>query len=33
MRIVLAVLMALHGLSHIVGFLGSWRLAAPEGTT
>jgi hypothetical protein len=30
-RIVLAVLMALHGLAHLVGFVGSWRLARLEG--
>jgi|SRR5215207_5312021 len=30
MRIVLAVLMAVHGMAHLVGFAGAWRLA-PEG--
>lgn len=29
MRIVLAVLMALHGVAHLVGFVVPWRLAAP----
>lgn len=28
MRIALAVLMALHGVAHLVGFAGSWQLAA-----
>ena len=28
MRIALAVLMALHGVAHMVGFAGSWQLAA-----
>ena len=26
MRIVLAVLLALHGIAHLVGFIGSWQL-------
>lgn len=30
MRIVLAILMVLHGVAHLVGFAGAWRLA-PEG--
>lgn len=37
MRIVLAVLMALHGVAHLPGFLVPWRLASlpemPYGTT
>ena len=32
MRIALAVLMALHGVAHLVGFVGSWQLAGPDGT-
>jgi hypothetical protein len=28
MRIALAALMALHGIAHLVGFAGSWQLAA-----
>ena len=28
MRIALAVLMALHGVAHMVGFAGSWQLAS-----
>lgn len=28
MRIVLAVVMALHGIAHMVGFAGAWQLAA-----
>jgi hypothetical protein len=31
-RIALAVLMALHGVAHLVGFVGSWQLAGPEST-
>lgn len=31
MRVVMAVLMVLHGAAHIVGFLTSWRLVTPEG--
>lgn len=31
MRIALAVRMALHGVAHAPGFVGSWRLAALEG--
>lgn len=31
MRIALAVLMLLHGVAHLPGFVGSWRLAALEG--
>ena len=27
MRIVLAVLMAVHGMAHLVGFAGAWQLA------
>jgi hypothetical protein len=27
MRIALALLMALHGIAHLVGFFGAWRLA------
>lgn len=30
MRIALAVLMALHGVAHLVGFVGSWQVAGPE---
>src|SRR5829696_5581074 len=30
MRIALAILMALHGVAHLVGFSGAWSLA-PEG--
>ena len=30
MRIALAVLMAVHGVAHLVGFAGAWRLA-PDG--
>ena len=30
MRFALAVLMALHGVAHLVGFAGSWRLPTPE---
>jgi hypothetical protein len=30
MRIALAVLMALHGVAHLVGFVGSWQLAGPD---
>ena len=30
MRIALAILMALHGVAHLVGFAGAWRLA-PQG--
>ena len=30
MRILLAILMALHGVAHLVGFAGSWQLA-PDG--
>ena len=30
MRIALAVLMAVHGFAHLVGFAGAWRLA-PDG--
>ena len=30
MRIVLAILMVVHGLAHLVGFAGAWRLA-PDG--
>ena len=29
MRIALAVLMALHGMAHLVGFTGSFQLASP----
>ena len=29
MRIALAVLMALHGIAHLVGFAGSFQLASP----
>ncbi|HEX6051724.1 MAG TPA: hypothetical protein VFZ21_20795 [Gemmatimonadaceae bacterium] len=28
MRLALAILMALHGIAHMVGFAGSWQLAA-----
>jgi len=28
MRIIIAILMVLHGVAHLVGFLGSWRLSA-----
>ena len=28
MRLTLAILMALHGIAHMVGFAGSWQLAA-----
>ncbi|HEU4697836.1 MAG TPA: hypothetical protein VFS40_01510 [Gemmatimonadales bacterium] len=31
MRIALAVLMLLHGLAHLPGVVGSWRLAPLEG--
>jgi hypothetical protein len=31
MRIALGVLMLLHGIAHLPGFLGSWRLATLEG--
>ena len=31
MRIALAILMALHGVAHLPGFVGSWRLATLEG--
>jgi hypothetical protein len=31
MRIVLAVLMALHGIAHLPGFINAWRLAELEG--
>ena len=31
MRIALAILMALHGVAHLPGFVGSWRLAVLEG--
>lgn len=31
MRIALAVLMILHGIAHLPGFLVPWRLASPEG--
>jgi hypothetical protein len=31
MRIALAVLMVLHGVAHLPGLVGSWRLAALEG--
>ena len=31
MRIVLAALMALHGIAHLVGFAGAWQLAASGG--
>ena len=30
MRIALAVLMMVHGVAHLVGFAGAWRLA-PDG--
>ena len=30
MRIALAFLMTLHGIAHLVGFVGSWQLAGPE---
>jgi len=30
MRLALAVLMAVHGVAHLVGFAGAWRLA-PDG--
>lgn len=30
MRIALAVLLALHGIAHLVGFLVPWRLVEPE---
>jgi hypothetical protein len=33
MRIALAVLLALHGVAHLVGFVGSWQLATLEGLT
>jgi len=37
MRIVLAILLVLHGAAHLVGFVVPWRLAslpdAPRGTT
>src|SRR5690349_17519524 len=29
MRYVLAALMALHGIAHLVGFVGSWNLGPP----
>jgi hypothetical protein len=31
MRIVLEILMVLHGVAHVPGFVGSWRLATLEG--
>jgi hypothetical protein len=31
MRIALATLMAFHGIAHLVGFAGSWQLAASGG--
>jgi hypothetical protein len=31
MRIALGILMLLHGIAHLPGFLGAWRLAALEG--
>ena len=31
MRIVLAVLMVLHGVAHLPGFVNEWRLANLEG--
>ena len=31
MRIAIAVVMALHGIAHLVGFAVPWRLAAPPG--
>jgi hypothetical protein len=33
MRIALAVLMALHGAAHLVGFVGSWQLAGADSKT
>jgi hypothetical protein len=30
MRIALAVLMTLHGIAHLVGFVGSWQLVGAE---
>jgi hypothetical protein len=32
MRVALAILMALHGVAHLVGFIGSWQLAGSEST-
>jgi hypothetical protein len=32
MRFALAVLMGLHGVAHLVGFVGAWQLAGPEST-
>lgn len=32
MRIILGVLMAIHGTAHIVGFLASWPRLVPAGT-
>jgi uncharacterized membrane protein YphA (DoxX/SURF4 family) len=31
MRIVLAALLALHGIAHLVGFVGSWQLDSSGG--
>jgi hypothetical protein len=31
MRIALAILMGLHGIAHLPGFVGAWRLATLEG--
>jgi hypothetical protein len=31
MRIALGILMILHGIAHLPGFIGSWRLAPLEG--
>jgi hypothetical protein len=30
MRILTALFLAAHGVAHLVGFVGAWRLAAPE---
>lgn len=32
MRIAIAILMALHGVAHLVGFVGSWQLTGPNGS-
>jgi hypothetical protein len=33
MRVALGVLMALHGVAHLVGFVVPWKLVAPESGT
>ena len=33
MRIVLFVLILLHGIAHLVGFMVPWKMASPEGMT